>query len=175
MQRYWHAVYTKPNKEKKAIAALTKRGIESLYPLKSDSQQIPLFRSTIFVYINQQEIDEVKSISHIYNFLYYQSTLAVIKNDEIEMLQTVASRYKNVQVEKTSIDLDSQISVSDALFFDHAASPMIVKSETLKITFPSLGYIFTVEEKNTATVDIVSKPVKRRKLISASFRSLLAL
>lgn len=83
-KKKWFALYTKPRWEKKIHAVLTRKGIESWCPIQkvqrqwSDRKKIiedPLFKSYVFVHINEPERVKVLMTDGVLNFVHYVANL----------------------------------------------------------------------------------------------------
>jgi transcription antitermination factor NusG len=150
MERNWYAVYTKPNKEKKVVTALTKKGIKNYCPLnntvnknKSLAEYRPLFNAYVFVYITPSELAEVKNTPYVNNFVYYKSSPAVIKRRDIDLVKKMTSTYVNIRLEKRQIDLEETAAITCEPAFGYDSDVMTLNYETVKITLPSIGYSLT--------------------------------
>ena len=95
-QKKWYALYTKPRWEKKIDAQLKKKGVVRWCPLQKIEKQWtdrkklieePLFRSYVFVHIDDSETTKVKSTDGVLNFVFYLGKPAVIREEEIDMIQ----------------------------------------------------------------------------------------
>src|SRR3569833_3017160 len=93
----WLAVYTKPRWEKKVDGTLLRKGINSWCPLQrvekkwSDRKKIidePLFRSYVFVHINDEERLNVLQTEGVLNIVHYLGKPAVIKDEEIALIKS---------------------------------------------------------------------------------------
>ena len=180
MERNWYAVYTKPNKEKKVVAALTKKGIRNYCPLNSTSNKHkgtqeyrPLFNSYVFVYITESELAEVKSVPYVNNFVYYKSSPAVIKRREVDLVKKMTSTYINIKLEKTKIDLEETAVIKSEPAFAYDSNIMTLNYETVRVTLPSLGYCLTAIMEQATSAQI-SRGLDLRNFIPGNNRTLLA-
>ena len=91
----WLAVYTKPRWEKRVNQLLHEKGVESYCPLnkvrRKWSDRIktieePLFKSYVFVKVNEPDRTSVRMTNGVINFVYWNGKPAVIKEKEINML-----------------------------------------------------------------------------------------
>ena len=94
--KYWFAIYTKPRWEKKIAKILNEKGIENYCPLKkvinqwSDRKRIvlePIFKSYIFVKIDNEKKWDLKKINGVINFVYWVGKPAVIREQEINIIK----------------------------------------------------------------------------------------
>src|SRR4030095_4458128 len=93
----WYALYTKPRWEKKVDGVLIRKDIESWCPLQkvqrqwSDRKKIiedPIFKSYVFVHINEDERLKVLQTEGVLNFVHYLNKPAIIRNEEIELIKS---------------------------------------------------------------------------------------
>src|SRR5215470_16647273 len=93
MIRKWYAIYTRPRWEKKVNSLLVEKGVESYCPLNkvrrkwSDRLKIveePLFKSYVFVKIDDREKTVVRMTDGVINFVYWNKKPAIVKEKEIQ-------------------------------------------------------------------------------------------
>jgi transcriptional antiterminator RfaH len=106
----WYPVYTNSRAEKKALEALTKKGIMAYLPLHrqlktwSDRKkwvEEPLLSSYLFVYIPTAGQTEVLMTKGISRFIYFSGKIATMPEKQIEDLKLVmASAYELEITEK---------------------------------------------------------------------------
>lgn len=159
---YWYAVYTKPRWEKKVAELLVKNAFESYCPLNRVLRQWhdrkkfvsePLFSSYVFVRTDETRHAELSRISGVVNLVYWLRKPAVIKEDEIDAIRKFTDQYSNVQLEKTAVNLDDKVRIIKGPLITHEGNVIAVKSRTVKIALPSLGYIMVAEvEKQNVEV-----------------------
>jgi transcription antitermination factor NusG len=154
MTRNWYAVYTRPQREKKVVAILGKKGIKNYLPINSivstngsikKNYKEVLISSFVFVYINDAEIALVKDIPGIVNFLYWMSKPAIIKQEEIEAIKQLTSFYHNIKMEKTSVNLNDSVRIIDEPVIYFKEKSASVKFQTLKMVMPSMGFTMIAE------------------------------
>ena len=151
---HWYAVYTKPRWEKKVAENLAKNSFESYCPLNRVLRQWhdrkkfvsePLFSSYVFVRTEEIRHSELSRVSGIVNLVYWLRKPAVIREEEIEAIKKFTDQYSNVQLEKTSVNLDDRVRVIKGPLITQEGNVIAVKSRTVKIALPSLGYIMVAE------------------------------
>lgn len=173
MKSMWYAVYTKPRWEKKVAESLTKGKFESYCPLNTVIRQWsdrkkkvsePLFTSYVFVRTTEQLHIELKQFDGIINLVYWLNKPAVIKDREIEAIKDFLDEYKNVKLEKTRVNINDMVRVIKGPLSEYEGNIIGVKSNTVKIVLPSLGYCMTAEVEKSSIEIISSKnsiPVNR--------------
>jgi transcription antitermination factor NusG len=96
MEKTWFAVYTKSRSEKKVAALLEERGIEYYLPLIkllkqwSDRKkwiEEPLFRSYIFVQINEKQYFEVLQVAGVVKYISFEKKAVPIPPQQIEAIR----------------------------------------------------------------------------------------
>ncbi|MEO8822361.1 MAG: UpxY family transcription antiterminator [Ginsengibacter sp.] len=149
MQKNWYVIYTKPKQEKKVASTLAKRRIEIFLPLNSmkiiSSKKIkmrkePLFKSYIFANIDKSEIDKVRKMKGIINFLYWKGDPAIIQEDEIQLIKKFLINHNDIKVEKALVKVNevaSYIGQPNYVLFGNLLS---VKNRIAKVNLPSIGF-----------------------------------
>ncbi len=160
----WYAVYTRPRWEKKVAEILTHKKIENYCPLNkvvrqwSDRKKIvlePLFTSYVFVKTNPQQHAEIRKIHGIINFVYWLNKPAIIRDEEIEIIREFLNEHMNVQIQKTPVNINDPVKVIKGPLMDYEGNVIAIKSKTLKILLPSLGYMMIAEVEKTS-IKIIS-------------------
>jgi transcription antitermination factor NusG len=150
----WFAIYTRPRWEKKVAEILTRRRVEVFCPLNkvmrqwSDRKKMvmePLFTSYVFVRVEEPEFLTIKQTDGIINFVYWLGNPAVIKDDEIEAIKAFLNEHPHVTLEKVAINVADRVRITDGLLVHREGDVLEVKSKTVKVLLPSLGYAMTAE------------------------------
>jgi len=154
MTRNWYAVYTLPRRERKVASILTKRGIKNYFPVNKiisinannkKTCKEALFNSYVFVYIAESEIESVKDIPCLVNFLYWLAKPAIIKWDEIEAIKQLTLTYHNIKLEKSVVNVNDTVRIIDEPVISFNENSASVRFQTLKIVLPSLGFTMIAE------------------------------
>jgi len=160
----WYAVYTKPRWEKKVAEHLVRNAFESYCPLNRVLRQWhdrkkfvsePLFPSYVFVRTEEARHTELSRISGVVNLVYWLRKPAVIRDEEIEAIRRFTDQYPNVQLEKTAVNLDDKVRIVKGPLITQEGNVIAVKSRTVKIALPSLGYIM-VAEVEKQNIEVIS-------------------
>ena len=161
--RKWLAVYTRPRWEKKVNQLLTEKGVESYCPLNkvrrkwSDRVKVveePLFKSYVFVKVNDEDRSDVRMTSGVINFVYWQGKPAVIKEKEIGAIKRFLDEYQNVEVQPLEVKINQRVKITTGPLMDQEGQVLEVKNKKAKVAIDSLGYILiaSVEKTKLATV-----------------------
>lgn len=160
----WLVVYTKPRWEKKVNAALVKKGIESYCPLNkvrrqwSDRIKVieePLFKSYIFVRVEEAMKTEVRYIDGVLNFVYWNGKPAVVRDDEIIQIKRFMSEYDEVEVKAIEVRPADEVVVNAGVMM--GASGRIIRvmgNNIVEVRIDSLGFVLTAkfDRKNVVKI-----------------------
>lgn len=160
--RKWLAVYTRPRWEKKVNQLLEEKGVERYCPLNkvrrkwSDRMKVveePLFKSYVFVKVNDDDRTEVRMTPGVINFVYWLGKPAIIKEKEINAIRRFLDEYENVEVRPMDIKINQRVKISAGPMMEQEGKVLSIKNKAVTVAIDSLGYILI------ATID-------KRKLIS---------
>lgn len=167
METNWYAVYTRPQKEKRASGLLTSLGIENFIPLnkrvfgqvsnlKTSTQ--PLISSLLFVCADEVQLQTLSKLSDI-SLVYWKSMPAIIKEEEVDMLKNLSINYINLRMEKMAVDLTASVSMIDENPFGLFAYNHSYASKPVKVFLPSLGYVVYAEKEMPRQVAAVKENI----------------
>jgi len=159
----WYAVYTRPRWEKKVNALLTEKGIESYCPLNkvrrrwSDRIKLveePLFKSYVFVKIEEDLRTEVRMTTGVVNFVYWDGKPAIIKEREIQTIRRFLDEYENVEAHPIDLKKDDRVVIASGPMMDHEGRVLEIKNKTAKVCIDSLGYMLIAYIDKTKLINI---------------------
>ena len=146
----WLAIYTRPRWEKKVNHLLREKGIESYCPLNkvrrkwSDRYKIieePLFKSYVFVKVNDEDRQAVRLTTGAINFVYWNGKPAVIKEKEIAAIRRFLDEHENVEARQVEIKLNQRVRITNGMLMDQEGKVLDVRKKMVKVAIDSLGYI----------------------------------
>lgn len=146
----WYAVYTKPRWEKKVNSLLLQKGVEVYCPLnrvrRKWSDRIktieePLFKSYVFVKVNDEDRTNVRMTNGVVNFVYWNGKPAIIKEKEIQTIKRFLDEYENVEVVKMELAAGDRVQVIAGPMMDQEGKVIEVKNKMAKVCIDSLGYM----------------------------------
>lgn len=154
----WFVIYSKPRWEKKIDASLLKKGIESWCPLNkiekqwSDRKKIvdePLFKSYVFVKINDAERLEVLMTPGVINFIHYEKKPAIIRNEDIDTIKRflVQEDVKISVVSTEKFKENTKVKVSRGVFIEAEGTVLRSNKKRVFVQIESLGQVMIVEFK----------------------------
>ncbi len=173
MKKNWYAVYTKSHCEIKVTALLTKKKIENYCPLNriitnhANRKKIvyePLFPYFVFVYAFDLEMNAVRQIGSVVNFVYWLGKPVVIKELEIENIKHFTNQYCNIKLEKAVVNGNNVRIMNDSLI-DINCCIVSEKNSTFRMLLPSLGYTM-MSEIEKSTEDEFNYGFERNKMVS---------
>ncbi|MEO6613169.1 MAG: UpxY family transcription antiterminator [Chitinophagaceae bacterium] len=166
MSRKWLAVYTRPRWEKKVNQLLKEKGVESYCPLNkvrrkwSDRVKIieePLFKSYVFVKVNDQDRSAVRMTSGAINFVYWDGKPAVIKEKEITAIRRFLDEYENVEARPVELKVNQRVRITNGTLMDQEGKVLDLRHKTARIAIDSLGYILIAYIDRTKLTSAASK------------------
>jgi transcription antitermination factor NusG len=161
----WYAVYTRPKWERKVTQIMTMKNIEAYCPLNkvqkqwSDRKKIilePLFNSYVFIYATEHEHALIKSSDGVINFVYWLGSPAVIRDEEIKAIRDFIEDHENVTVEKAVVNINDRIVITNGALMNSEGEVIEIKSRTVKVYLPSLGYQL-LAEVDKSSIKVIKK------------------
>lgn len=155
-KKNWYALYTKPRWEKKIDSVLVRKGVESWCPLQrverqwSDRKKIieePLFKSYVFVHIDDTEKTKVLMTDGVLNFVYYLGKPAIIRNEEVDLIKNYLSE-KEASLSIHALEgfnENERIKVSHGIFMDNEGTVVRGGKRKVYVKLESLGQVMIVE------------------------------
>jgi len=158
MTKKWFAIYTKPRWEKKVYQLLVAKGVETYCPLnkvkKKWSDRIktveePLFKSYVFVKVDDTERTKVRLTNGVVNFVYWNKKPAIIREKEIETIKRFLNDHENVTVHPLELAVNQLVTFTSGTFMDLKARVLDIRKKEVKVAINSLGCeLIAVVDKN---------------------------
>ena len=156
-------MYTRPRWEKKVNQLLSEKGVENYCPLNkvrrkwSDRVKVveePLFKSYVFVKVNDEDRSDVRMTPGVINFVYWQGKPAVIKEKEIIAIKRFLDEYENVEVQPLEVRVNQRVKITTGPLMDQEGQVLEVKHKKAKVAIDSLDYVLvaSIEKTKLATV-----------------------
>ncbi len=164
-EKKWYVIYSKPRWEKKIDAALVNKGVESWCPIMkiqkqwTDRKKIieePIFRSYVFVHIDDAEKYEVLITPGVLNFVYYLGQPAVVREEEIDIMKKflVEKDAKFEIVSSEGFKENTKVRVSHGVFIDREGTVLRDGKKKVYVQIESLGQLMVVEFKTEYLIPI---------------------
>ena len=158
MSRKWLAIYSRPRWEKKVTQLLAEKGLESYCPLNkvrrkwSDRVKIveePLFKSYVFVKVNEDDRTAVRMTPGVINFVYWNGKPAVVKEKEINAIKRFLNEYENVEVRPMNLELNQRVKITAGPLMDQEGKVVGLHRKVVKVAIDSLGYLLVAHIDRT--------------------------
>jgi len=152
----WYVVYTKPKWEKKVAERLNEIGVITYCPLITKTSQwsdrkktitVPLFNSYIFVQIEDKQRNRVFEIPGAVRYLFWLGKPAMVKDSEIEAIQTWLSAPASYEVSLDKWKKGDKIMLESGPFISQSAIIQEVKHNHYILILESLGCLLRVDKK----------------------------
>ena len=165
INRRWYAIYTKPRWEKKVNLLLGGKGIESYCPLNKIKRkwsdrlktvEEPLFKSYVFVKIDDGEKTEVRMTDGVINFVYWNKKPAIVKEREIQTIKRFLDEHENIHVYPSEIKFNDRVRVMSGTLMDQEGKVLDVRHKIVKVAIDSLGYMLVAFIERTKLTSIQS-------------------
>jgi transcription antitermination factor NusG len=166
VNRKWYAIYTRPRWEKKVNLLLVEKGVESYCPLNkvkrkwSDRMKTieePLFKSYVFVKVDDEEKTIVRMTSGVINFVYWNKKPAIIKEKEIHAIKRFLDEHENIQVYPIELKLNDRVRVTAGSLMDQEGEVIDIRRKAVKVAIDSLGYILVAYIERSKLTSVQSK------------------
>ena len=162
-EKKWYAVYTKPRWEKKVHSLFTEKGLVSYCALNkvrkrwSDRIKLveePLFKSYVFVQVHEQQQLQVRTVSGVLNFVYWNGKPAVVKEQEIDTIRKFLNEYEDVEVKPTNLRANQAVMVKRGLLMNNTGRIRRLMNNKVEVVIESLGYtlVASLEKSNIIPV-----------------------
>ena len=161
----WYALYTKPRWEKKVSKLLDDQGIENYCPINkvtrqwSDRKKVvlePVFKSYVFVKINEKEKWELRKVNGVLNFVYWLGKPAPIREEEILTIRKFLNEFQNVEVTELSLKVNDNVKIKNGVFMDYEGILVELIGNKARVRIESMGLqlIAQFDKKNIEDLNI---------------------
>lgn len=158
----WYAVYTRPRWEKKVASLLEEEGIECYCPLNkvekqwTDRKKIilePVFKTYVFVKVEEAKKWDLKKIPGILNFVYWLGKPAPIKEEDIFTIRRFLNEFKDVQVEQ-QLQINEKVKIKQGALMDYKGILVEMSGSKVRVRIESMGLLLSavVEKKNVEKI-----------------------
>lgn len=153
-EKIWHAVYTRPGKEKKVADLLKKRKVASYLPVYececiADGRRklviAPVFPRYVFISANGNEKEVLNYSRHMMSYVYWMHEPVEIRNEEIKAMQLFLNEYMCTRLESTPVIPGDEVKLNNELQLRKRGNIVEASVATVKLTLPSLGKVLVAE------------------------------
>ena len=166
MSKKWFALYTKPRWEKKVNSLLNDKGVECYCPLNRVKRkwtdriktiEEPLFKSYVFVKVDDTERTKVRLTNGVINFVYWNGKPAIVKEKEIQTIKRFLDEHEAVQVRPMELMPNQVVLITSGAFMDQQAVVLDANKKEVRVAILSLGQelIATIEKTKLVRIEDV--------------------
>jgi len=166
MSKKWFALYTKPRWEKKVNSLLNDKGVECYCPLNRVKRkwtdriktiEEPLFKSYVFVKVDDTERTKVRLTNGVINFVYWNGKPAIVKEKEIQTIKRFLDEHEAVQVRPMELMPNQVVLITSGAFMDQQAVVLDANKKEVKVAILSLGQelIATIDRTKLVRIEDV--------------------
>ena len=101
----------------------------------------PLFKSYVFVKVNEADRTTVRMTPGVINFVYWDGKPAVIKEREINAIKRFLNEYENVELKPMNLEVHQRVKITKGLLMDQEGEVVGLQRKMVKVAIDSLGYI----------------------------------
>ena len=159
----WYVAYTKPNNEKKVAHLLDELQVNVYCPLHETTRQWsdrkktikePLFRSYIFVYLNnyQEEKNVILSLPGVVRFLTWLGKPGIVLEEEITAIENFLKTYKGANL-RVDLAPGDKINITEGPLMGHNGELISIRGNKAILLLKSLRMQLTAEvQLNTLAI-----------------------
>ena len=166
MSKKWFALYTKPRWEKKVNSLLNDKGVECYCPLNRVKRkwtdriktiEEPLFKSYVFVKVDDTERTKVRLTNGVINFVYWNGKPAIVKEKEVQTIKRFLDEHEAVQVRPMELKPNQTVLITSGAFMDQQAVVLDANKKEVKVAILSLGQelIATIDKTKLVRIEDV--------------------
>lgn len=145
---YWYAIITRPRWEKKVARILEEKGIQNYCPINkvtrqwSDRKKIiyePIFKSYVFVKVEEEKKWELKRIDGIINYVYWLGKPARIKEEEINTIKRFLYEFSEVNVEDIGFHVNQKVRIKQGVLMNYEGILVNISGNRAYVKIESMG------------------------------------
>ena len=152
-------IYTATVGEKSQPASYRK-GTRKLLSFEQSETKVveePLFKSYVFVKVDNNDRIAVRMTNGAINFVYWDGKPAVIKEKEINAIKRFLNEYENVEANPVDLKVNQRVRITNGTLMDKEGKVLDVRHKTVKVAIESLGYILVAYIERTKLTSAQSK------------------
>ena len=156
----WYILVTKPKHEIKVATQLSALDVEVYCPVIDETKiwsdrkktiPVPLFKSYVFVRLNEKERKSVFSVRGIVRYMFWLGKPAIVRDDEIETLRNWLSDETVDEVILSQFKPGEQLTIKHGVLKDKNAIVQEIGKKRVKLMIPGLGVIVNLKLKEVVS------------------------
>ena len=106
----------------------------------------PLFKSYVFVHIEDTLRPEIRFVDGVLNFVYWNKKPAIIKDEEIVEIKKFLSEYDDVEVKTIDVRPADEVMVNSGVMMGAKGRVLrVMGNNMVEVRIESLGFILTAK------------------------------
>jgi transcription antitermination factor NusG len=144
----WYVLCTKPRTEKRVADSLRTLGIKVFFPLLTEVRQwsdrkkkvqVPLFKSYVFIKIEDSRRNEVFDIPGVVRYMYWLGKPALVRDSEIEVIKQWLERDEVDEMEVQHLSEGDQVTLRNGAFKNQPAIIKDIGKRRTRLILPHLN------------------------------------
>ena len=145
---------------------LNDKGVECYCPLNRVKRkwtdriktiEEPLFKSYVFVKVDDTERTKVRLTNGVINFVYWNGKPAIVKEKEIQTIKRFLDEHEAVQVRPMELMPNQVVLITSGAFMDQQAVVLDANKKEVRVAILSLGQelIATIDKTKLVRIEDV--------------------
>ena len=163
----WIAIYTRSRHECTVARQLQKMGYEVFVPMRRELHQwsdrkhfvnVPLIPSYVFIKIQLNLYYRIYEVSGVVRIIMFNGRIAIIKEEEIEMLRKVENCKKLELVSTKDFKKNDKVEIVNGKFIGLRGSVVNIRdSRKVGIIIEEIGYTIIVDKED---IQLIQKRIE---------------
>ena len=113
----------------------------------------PLFKSYVFVKVEDAEMTEVRFVDGVLNYVYWNGKPAIVREEEIIEIKKFMSEYEDVEVASIELKPADAVVLNTGVMMGATGHVLrVMGNNTVEVRIDSLGFILTAKfDKKTVS------------------------
>lgn len=145
-EKRWYIMYTRAGEELKILHTLTKKRIECFCPSLSMSPKIKnpnnadslLLPKYIFTYVLPEEVETLKRMNGVKNFMYWLNDYVTVLQEDIFFLRELIKKYQFVKSESIAVDIKKTVTIEENSKYGD--------EDVMNVSFHAYGFAVVIKE-----------------------------
>ncbi|MBU2995635.1 UpxY family transcription antiterminator [Cellulophaga baltica] len=153
----WYVIYVQYRKEKKIAQQLENIGIDVYCPIIKEIKQwsdrkktieTPLFKSYVFVRLDEKERKRVFDISGVIRYLFWLGKPAIVKDEEINTIKNWLENDTVEEITLSNLIPGDQLLIKNGFLKNHNAIIQEIGKKRMRLIIPGLDIVLNARIKD---------------------------
>jgi transcription antitermination factor NusG len=114
----------------------------------------PLFKSYVFVKVDEEGRTPVRMTDGVVNFVYWNGKPGCVKEKEIQVIKKFLGEYEEVSLIKLDLKPNERVMVTSGPLMDKEGKVLEVKNKVAKVVIESLGYVLVADIDKSKLISV---------------------